>query len=191
MAVKSLAHGGLVRGLHGAAKVIEKHAAQLCILTENWMGKGSTTEKRQDNQDAFLQLSITILAAFCRLPDIASSEDMFKKIPLILEVLSTELGPPLVEECFEFLYLVTAAREDGVQIFYESGGMTVLASQMCEYDSGYEFNILIGVGSHTIELAMKLLQLTVAELSLDKIIKKHCSEKSSVVTTLAKQCSET
>lgn len=54
------------------------------------MGKGSTTEKRQDNQDAYLQLSITILAAFCRVPDIASSEDMVKKIPLILEVLSTE-----------------------------------------------------------------------------------------------------
>ena len=54
------------------------------------MGKGSTTPKRQDNQDAYLQLSITILAAFCRVPDIASSEDMVKKIPLILEVLSTE-----------------------------------------------------------------------------------------------------
>ncbi|GKE31690.1 40S ribosomal protein S12 [Tanacetum coccineum] len=132
MAAKSLAHGGLVRGLHGAAKVIEKHAAQLCALAEDcdqpdyiklvkalcadhnvslltvpgakiideWagvslllhksrMGKGSTNEKRQDNQDAYLQLSITILAAFCRVPDIASSEDMFKKIPLILEVLST------------------------------------------------------------------------------------------------------
>ncbi|GJV95389.1 40S ribosomal protein S12-like protein [Tanacetum coccineum] len=32
---KSLAHGGLVRGLHGAAKVIEKHAAQLCALAED------------------------------------------------------------------------------------------------------------------------------------------------------------
>ena len=29
---KSLAHGGLARGLHEGAKVIEKHAAQLCVL---------------------------------------------------------------------------------------------------------------------------------------------------------------
>lgn len=32
---KSLAHGGLTRGLHEGAKVIEKHAAQLCVLAED------------------------------------------------------------------------------------------------------------------------------------------------------------
>ncbi|KAJ8773947.1 hypothetical protein K2173_009378 [Erythroxylum novogranatense] len=32
---KSLAHGGLSKGLHEGAKVIEKHAAQLCVLAED------------------------------------------------------------------------------------------------------------------------------------------------------------
>lgn len=32
---KSLAHGGLVRGLHEGAKSIEKHAALLCVLAED------------------------------------------------------------------------------------------------------------------------------------------------------------
>lgn len=32
---KSHAHGGLARGLHEGAKVIEKHAAQLCVLAED------------------------------------------------------------------------------------------------------------------------------------------------------------
>ncbi|KAF3677272.1 40S ribosomal protein S12 [Capsicum annuum] len=32
---KSKAHGGLARGLHEGAKVIEKHAAQLCVLAED------------------------------------------------------------------------------------------------------------------------------------------------------------
>ncbi|KNA13858.1 hypothetical protein SOVF_112740 [Spinacia oleracea] len=31
----SAAHGGLIRGLHQHAKVIEKHAAQLCLLAED------------------------------------------------------------------------------------------------------------------------------------------------------------
>ena len=32
---KSLAHGGLARGLHEGAKVIEKHAAHLCVVAED------------------------------------------------------------------------------------------------------------------------------------------------------------
>ncbi|XP_034680080.1 40S ribosomal protein S12-like [Vitis riparia] len=32
---KSLAHGGLVRGHHEGAKVIERHAAQLCVLADD------------------------------------------------------------------------------------------------------------------------------------------------------------
>ncbi|KAJ9559393.1 hypothetical protein OSB04_014007 [Centaurea solstitialis] len=141
------------------------------------MGKGSTSESRQENQDAYLQLSVTILAAFCRVASIASSDDMVKKIPLVLEVLSKELGPSPVEECFEFLYLVSAAHKDGIQIFYESGGMAMLASQMSKLPDG----------SHTIEVAMKLLQLTISKLPLDTITKEYYSELSSVVTVLARQ----
>ncbi|KAI7747237.1 hypothetical protein M8C21_002029 [Ambrosia artemisiifolia] len=146
-------------------------------LLRTGMGKGSSTEKRQDNQDAYLQLSVTILAAFCRVQNIASSDDMLNKIPLILEVLAKELGPPLIEECFEFLYLVSTANSNGVQIFYKSSGMTVLASQMPNLPDG----------SHTMELAIKLLQLTMSQLSLETIVKEYCSELSSVVTVLAKQ----
>ncbi|XP_015579760.1 40S ribosomal protein S12 isoform X2 [Ricinus communis] len=32
---KSLAHGGLARGLHESAKLIEKNAAQLCVIAED------------------------------------------------------------------------------------------------------------------------------------------------------------
>lgn len=32
---KSLNHGGLSKGIHEGAKVIEKHAAQLCVLAED------------------------------------------------------------------------------------------------------------------------------------------------------------
>ncbi|KAF9587105.1 hypothetical protein IFM89_039688 [Coptis chinensis] len=32
---KSLAHDGLARGIHEGVKVIEKHAAQLCVVAED------------------------------------------------------------------------------------------------------------------------------------------------------------
>ena len=52
------------------------------------MGKAGTGVGRDDNRDAYLQLSVTVLAAFCRVPEIASSEEMVSKIPLILELMS-------------------------------------------------------------------------------------------------------
>lgn len=54
------------------------------------MGEGSGHGKGGANEDAYLQLSVTVLAAFCRVPDIAASQDMVAKIPLILEIMSKE-----------------------------------------------------------------------------------------------------
>lgn len=45
-------------------------------------------------------------------------------------------GSPVLEECYEFLYLVTTSYEDGATAFYESGGMKVLASQMSSLPDG-------------------------------------------------------
>ena len=65
----------------------------LCVFFKG-MGKGSSSESesgsKADNRDAYLQLSVTVLAAFCRVPEIASSKDMSLKIPLILEIMSNE-----------------------------------------------------------------------------------------------------
>lgn len=52
------------------------------------MGKGTISSSGDDNRDEYLKLSVTVLAAFCRVPEIASSEDMSVKIPLILEITS-------------------------------------------------------------------------------------------------------
>lgn len=60
------------------------------ILFFQGMGEGSGHGKGGANEDAYLQLSVTVLAAFCRVPDIAASQDMVAKIPLILEIMSKE-----------------------------------------------------------------------------------------------------
>lgn len=54
------------------------------------MGKGTVSGPGEENRDAYLQLSIRILAAFCHVPEIAASEEMASKIPLILETLSNQ-----------------------------------------------------------------------------------------------------
>ncbi|KAH7574090.1 hypothetical protein JRO89_XS03G0250400 [Xanthoceras sorbifolium] len=146
-------------------------------LLRTGLGKGNVSGSGGDNRDAYLQLSVTVLAAFCRVPEIASSEDMISKIPLVLEIMSKQPGTPVLEECYEFLYLVTTASGDGVTKLYESGGMKVLALQMSTLPDG----------SHSMELGIKLVQLMLSKLSLEIVIKDYLSELSVMVATIARQ----
>lgn len=45
-------------------------------------------------------------------------------------VYSSRAGSPIIEDCYEYLFLVSTASEEGVQTLYKSGGLNVLASQM-------------------------------------------------------------
>ncbi|XP_031279769.1 neurochondrin [Pistacia vera] len=165
-------------------------------LLRTGLGKGTNSSSSVGvNRDAYLQLSLvnqrcfyhrtrfelfsslTVLAAFCRVPEIASSEDMVAKIPFIVEIMSKEAGASVIEECFEFLYLVTAATGDGVTTLFECGGMRVLVSQMSTLPDG----------SHSMEVAIKLVQLMLSKLSLEIIMNDHLSELSMMAVTIARQ----
>ncbi|XP_065849529.1 uncharacterized protein [Euphorbia lathyris] len=145
-------------------------------LLRTGMSKESGSGNGNNNRDAYLQLSVTVLAAFCRLPEIASSEDMVSKIPLILELVSTSSGAVL-EECCELLYQVAASSEDGAKSFHESGGIKVLAYQMSSLPDG----------SRIIELAMKILQSVLNKLPLDSIINSYLQELSMMLVSIGRQ----
>ncbi|KAI8569157.1 hypothetical protein RHMOL_Rhmol02G0256900 [Rhododendron molle] len=139
------------------------------------MGNGGVSGSGGENREAYLQLSITVLAAFCRVPEIASSEDMVSKIPLILEIMSKK--PSVLEECYEFLFLVSDAHKDGVSRLNECGGLTVLASQMSN----------IPDGSQSVEFSLRLVQLLITTLSLDTISNEYPSELAMMVAAISKQ----
>ncbi|GAU23110.1 hypothetical protein TSUD_305570, partial [Trifolium subterraneum] len=145
-------------------------------LLRTGMGNGTISSGGDNNQDAYLSLSVTVLAALCRVPEIASSEDMNSKIPLILEVMSTRSGSPVIEECCEFLYLVSTASENGITRFYESRGIKILASQLPSLQDG----------SHLVEISIKLLQLVLSRISFDTIQSDYLSELSVIVAALAR-----
>ncbi|XP_052729961.1 uncharacterized protein LOC108324269 isoform X2 [Vigna angularis] len=130
-----------------------------------------------ENRDAYLSLSITVLAAFCRVPDIASSEDMVLNISLVLEVISTQSGSSVLQECYEFLYLVSAASGNGITRFCESEGIKILASQMSALQDG----------SHLMELSFKLLQLILGRMSFEIFQNNDLSDISVIVAAIARQ----
>ncbi|CAI8598635.1 unnamed protein product [Vicia faba] len=49
------------------------------------IGKGAISSSGDNNRDAYLNMSIAVLATLCRVPEIISSEDLISKIPVILE----------------------------------------------------------------------------------------------------------
>ncbi|KAI3996661.1 hypothetical protein MKX01_009493 [Papaver californicum] len=146
-------------------------------LLMSGMGKATAGVKEVDNQDAYLQLSVTILAAICRVPEIASSIYMISKVPVFLEILSKGVGPTIYDECYEFLVLVSTASEGGLSKLYDSGCINVLASSMYSFPNG----------SHSFELAVRLLQLVLTKIPLETICTKHPSELTCMVAVIAKQ----
>ncbi|KAJ4823705.1 hypothetical protein Tsubulata_051574, partial [Turnera subulata] len=145
-------------------------------LLRTGMGKPPASGSGVDNRDAYLQLSITVMAAFCRVPEIASSEDMISKVPLILEIMP-QLGVPVLEECYEFLCLVTTSSDHGAEAFSESGGLKVLASQMSSFADG----------SRLMELAMKILGSTLSKTSQEVANDSYLSDLSIIVVSIARQ----
>ncbi|KAL9262001.1 Neurochondrin-like protein [Drosera capensis] len=144
-------------------------------LLRTGMGNANATGGGNENQDVYLQLSVTILSVFCRVPQIAAAEEMVSKIPLILQIMTRHSA---LEECYEFLFLVAASNnKDGVTALVESGGLKVLATQMPSLPDG----------STIFELSMRLLQLVVDNTSPDTLMEVYLSELSTMVCYIAQQ----
>ncbi|XP_062023911.1 uncharacterized protein LOC133740076 [Rosa rugosa] len=121
--------------------------------------------------DAVLLLSITALAAFCRVPQIAAANDVVSKIPLVLKLVSTsQESDPILQECYEFLYLVSTASDKGATTLFNSGGfIKMLASHIAVLPYG---------------VAIKLVQNLLRKVVFLDI---YVAELSVIVATLARQ----
>ncbi|KAL0752912.1 hypothetical protein Bca101_090580 [Brassica carinata] len=128
-----------------------------------------------ENHDVYLRLPVTVLAAFCRVPEIASSVEMVSWIPLILEIMSKATN--ILGERYKLLYLVSTACEAGVMALINSGGLRVIAPQMSDLPDG----------SHAMEVAIKILQLLVSKLSSESMNIERFFELSLVVAAVARQ----
>ncbi|XXG58996.1 hypothetical protein AAC387_Pa04g1165 [Persea americana] len=142
------------------------------------MGKGMVGNKGGEDREAYLQLSVTVLSAFCRVPEIAASNDMVKLVPAVLEIISTgRSGLSFCEECYEFLFLVATASEDGLTALDDSHALSVFAPHISALPDGCP----------TLELAMKILQLMLSKLPHDIIYVEYRSEMISMVVTVSRQ----
>ncbi|XP_039120804.1 neurochondrin isoform X1 [Dioscorea cayenensis subsp. rotundata] len=141
------------------------------------MGKGEAGAKVVEDREAYLKLAITVLAAFCRVPEIASSKEMVSKVPVVVEIISKLQDPLILEECYEFLLLVAGASENGIIIFYKTGVLEMLAPHIAGLNDG----------SRALELVMKLLQIVLNKLPGGSLDSECISGLSSLVVSIARQ----
>ncbi|KAJ8433311.1 LOW QUALITY PROTEIN: hypothetical protein Cgig2_012879 [Carnegiea gigantea] len=141
------------------------------------MAKGNTASGENENRDAYLQLSISVLAAFSRVPEIAASADMVSKIPSVLQVMEKEPASSLLEDCYELLLLISSASERGVATFFECGGLKLLATHLSSFSDG----------SQLLDLSMRLVMLVLGKISLDDIVSRYLTELSILVACVGRQ----
>ncbi|XP_021770366.1 neurochondrin-like isoform X1 [Chenopodium quinoa] len=163
---------------HSIVKVYDAIGVRfLHRLLRTGVGKGNIADSGSDNRDAYLHLCITVLAAFCRVPEIAASEDMVSKIPLILEIMEKESSSSILEECYEILFLTSSVSDKGVATLYESGGLRLISIHLPSLPDG----------SQVLELSLRLLQLILSKVSVDVIISRHLPELATMVVPIARQ----
>ncbi|KAL0907710.1 hypothetical protein M5K25_022141 [Dendrobium thyrsiflorum] len=129
------------------------------------------------DRDAYLKLSVTVLAGFCRVPEIASSKEMISEVPIIAEIISNSSDPSIFEECYEFLLLVASASKNAITQIIESGSIQHLARHIS----------FLPDGSRSLEHAVRLLQLILDEIPLQTMDKRYLSAMSWMVASLSKQ----
>lgn len=149
----------------------------LTRLLMTGMGKVSAGVSGGEDREAYLKLGVTVLAAFCRVPEIASSEEMVSKIGLVVEIIANSSDPSLIQECYELLLLVALASEKGIAGFYELGVLEMLAPNISTLQDG----------SQALELAMRVLQTVLKKLPVPLTNNTYLSGVSCMVASVARQ----
>ncbi|GJN22490.1 hypothetical protein PR202_gb10055 [Eleusine coracana subsp. coracana] len=139
-------------------------------------GLGKVEGGKEEEQEAYLRLSVTVLAGLARVPEVATDEGVVSTVPLIAEVASKSNDQAVTEECFELLSLIAIASEDGAYKFCEPGVMDMIFLQITSLPDG----------SKSIELAINLFQLLVHKLRVDNMNVEQLQGMTTMVTCLSR-----
>ncbi|XP_020600306.1 uncharacterized protein LOC110039544 [Phalaenopsis equestris] len=138
---------------------------------------GAGSLKGGADKDAYLKLSVTLLAGFCRVPEIASSQEMISEVPIIAEIISNSSDPSIFEECYEFLLLVASASENAITQIIESGSIQPLARHIS----------FLPNDSRSLEHSVRLLELILDKMPTESMDKRYLVGMPWMVASLSRQ----
>ncbi|XP_024533049.1 neurochondrin isoform X1 [Selaginella moellendorffii] len=144
-------------------------------LLRTGLGHFATHEKEMQQHD-YLKLGISILAAFCRIPELASSSDVIDKVPVYVEVLSAKDVSVDASEC---LLGIAAASDKGFVAVCQSRVFQAIGSLL--QNAAPEAQEVVAV--------VKLLYFLVTRLTMEGKTSEYAQELASVVPPLSRHLS--
>jgi hypothetical protein len=98
-------------------------------------------QQEKEQQRAYLNLALSIIAAFCRVPELAARDDTIGIVPILVEILASKdeekkdaddddaTAAAAVADCFECLLAIGSASEKGLEAIHGHSVLMVVASQ--------------------------------------------------------------
>ncbi|MCO5553777.1 hypothetical protein L7F22_007303 [Adiantum nelumboides] len=131
-------------------------------------GIHGTTEQ----EEAYLQLAISVLSAFCRVPELAASDEITEKIPTLLEVLKKRPKATILTDCLECLIGIASASDQGQFSLKKAGALPMLLDCLATFKSGPDCFIA----------SVKLIQMLMsAHVSEEEIAESAASILSTII----------
>ncbi|EFJ14768.1 hypothetical protein SELMODRAFT_423365 [Selaginella moellendorffii] len=170
--------GGDAQAVHEVFDAIGFQFVDRLLRTERicvGLGHFATHEKEMQQHD-YLKLGISILAAFCRIPELASSSDVIDKVPVYVEVLSAKDVSVDASEC---LLGIAAASDKGFVAVCQSRVFQAIGSLL--QNAAPEAQEVVAV--------VKLLYFLVTRLTMEGKTSEYAQGLASVVPPLSRHLS--
>eukprot|EP00249_Psilotum_nudum_P020556 c27756_g1_i3 orf=123-2132(+) len=128
-------------------------------------------------EQPYLQLAVTIIAAFCRVPDLASLDDIISMVPILVQSLAENQEGPIAMDLYECLLEIAAASEKGLVCVQDSRALPVVVHYLCNSPTDVD----------CIHLAVKLLQILLTKSMTELKVAEHAEDVALAIPALAKQ----
>ncbi|KAI5060185.1 hypothetical protein GOP47_0024605 [Adiantum capillus-veneris] len=124
-----------------------------------------------EQKEAYVQLSISVLSAFCRVPELAASDEITEKIPTLLEILKKRPKDTILVDCLECLIGISAASDQGKVSIKKAGALSVLMECLARSSSGSDCFLA------SLKLVQMLMRVNVSEEEIGELA-------SSILSTI-------
>ncbi|KAL2651419.1 hypothetical protein R1flu_019547 [Riccia fluitans] len=130
-------------------------------------------------QRSYLHLALAILAAVCRLPELASMGETINKIPLFLQTLANGEHDAATCDCFEALLLIATSTETGLRSIPMPQALPIIVQRLRNGPANVPWA----------PTAVKLLHCLLTRIASENTIAEYAGQLALVVLPVARQLS--